>query len=311
MPNPFRFSVQESKAPLGSAWRDYARKAEDLGFSTLHMPDHFVNEEFALVPAMAAAAAVTDTLRVGALVHGNDYRHPAMLAKEAATVDLLSDGRLEFGIGAGWQRTDYEAIGMEYDRPGLRIDRLEESIAIIKGLWGDGPFSFEGEHYRITELDGFPKPAQDPRPPVLIGAGAQRMLRLAAREADIVAFNFSLAAGEVSPEAGLTGTAEATREKLEWVRDEAGDRFDDLELQCAIFFVTVTDDAEGMFEAMAPAFGLDPETAKSIPHVLIGTEEQMIERLQQLREEYGFSYFSFPGDTIDSVAPVVAKLVGT
>lgn len=309
---PFRFGVQVANAASGREWAEFARKAEDLGYSTLSMPDHFVNEEFAPVPALAAAAAATTTLRVGTLVLDNDYKHPVVLAKEAATIDLLSGGRLEFGLGAGWQRADYDASGMPYDEPGVRVSRFEEGLAVVRGLWADGPFSFEGEHYRITELDGFPKPVQRPGPPVLIGGGSKRVLGIAGREADIVGINPSLRAGEVTAETGKDAAEESYLQKVEWVRDGAGDRFDQLEFNVLIFVCIVTDDRDGMFEAMAPGFGLTPEAAAAVPLALVGTEEQIIETLQERREKYGFNDVTVQGaDAMDALAPVVAKLAGT
>ncbi len=153
------------------------------------MPDHFVDTDLAPMVALSFAAAATTTLRIGMLVLGNDYKHPAVVAKEAATLDVLSDGRLEFGLGAGWMTADYDALGLPYDSPGVRIDRLGEALAVVKGAWGDGPFDFAGDHYTITAYDGLPKPVQQPRPPILVGGGGRKVLRLAGREADIVGIN--------------------------------------------------------------------------------------------------------------------------
>ncbi len=161
----FRFGVMCSHADGGADFADKARRAEALGYSTLFVPDHFIDHQLAPIAAMAAAAAVTTTLRVGSLVLGNDYKHPVVLAREAATIDYLSDGRLELGIGAGWMTADYEKSGIPLDRPGVRIARLAESIAVLKGLFADDPFTFRGEHYQVTDLDGQPKPVQQPHPP--------------------------------------------------------------------------------------------------------------------------------------------------
>ena len=191
----FRFGVMCSHAASAAEFREKARTAEALGYSTLFVPDHFIDHPLAPMPAMATAAAVTDTLRIGSLVLGNDYKHPVVLAREAATLDLLSDGRLELGLGAGWMTADYDKAGLELDRPGVRIERLEESIAILKGLMTDGPFTFEGKHYTVTDLDGEPKPVQRPHPPFIIGGGAPKILGLAAREAAIVGVNANLRGG--------------------------------------------------------------------------------------------------------------------
>src|SRR5215467_4400703 len=194
---------------------------EELGYSTLLMPDHF-HQQLAPFSALASAAAATSTLRVGMLVLDNDFRHPVVLAKEAATLDLLSEGRLELGLGAGWMAADYEKSGIAFDPPGVRMDRFEESLSIIKGLFAEGPFSFKGRHYEVTGLEGLPKPVQKPRPPILIGAGSKRMLQIASREADIVNVSFSGRAGALNPEFMSSGTAAATFEKLDVVRQIAG-----------------------------------------------------------------------------------------
>jgi probable F420-dependent oxidoreductase len=303
------------KATSGKEWAESARELEDLGYSTLFIPDHF-DDQLAPVPALMAAAGATSTLRIGTLVLDNDYKHPLVLAKEAATIDLLSDGRLELGLGAGWMTTDYDQSGIPYDRPGIRIDRFEEGLAIIKGLLsGGGPISFTGKHYTIANHEGTPKPVQKPHPPILIGGGGKRMLSIAAREADIVSVNFDLRSGAVGPEVGPSGTAEATAEKIGWIRDSAGDRFDDIELSLTIFVSMITDDPAGIAAAMGPGFGITPEQALDVPHVLAGSLDQMIETIQQRREQYGFSYvvFSsgFSGDAWRTMAPIVARLAGT
>jgi probable F420-dependent oxidoreductase len=190
----FRFGIQLSHAAGPADWAELARKAEDLGYSSLQLPDHF-GAQFSPAPALAAAAGATRDLRLGTLVLDNDYRHPVVTAKDMATVDLLSDGRVELGIGAGWMASDYDQSGIGMDPAGVRVDRLAEAVTVLKGLFGPGPFSFEGEHYTIRDLDGQPKPAQDPHPPFVLGGGAPRMLRLAGREADIVGINPALRSG--------------------------------------------------------------------------------------------------------------------
>src|SRR5271166_6908380 len=293
-PRKFRFAAQLSKAPDGTArsWADQARRAEALGYSALLMPDHF-GEQLAPVPALVAAADATESLRVGALVFDNDYRHPLVLAKEMATLDLLSGGRLELSLGAGWMRTDYEESGIAYDPPAVRVDRFAEAVMVIRGLLeSDGPYSFSGRHYTITAHTPSPRPVQRPRPPLIIGGGGRRVLSIAGREADIVSINVNLKEGTGGPEVAPNASPDATRQKIAWVREAAGDRFDDLELNCLIGLVIVTDDRQSMFESLAPAFGIDPTDAPHIPLALVGTLDQMKEELRWRREEYGLSYFS-------------------
>ncbi len=309
MPHKFRFGVQTSRAASREAWVAKARKIEDLGFSTLFIPDHF-DDQFAPLPAMMAAADATTTLRVGSLVFDNDYKHPVVLAKEAATLDVLSDGRLEFGLGAGWMKSDYDQAGMTYDEPGVRISRLREAVRIVKGLFSDEKVDFDGKHYSVHH-NGLPKPVQRPRPPILIGGGGKRVLKFAAAEADIVGVNFQLTEGVVNPHVMLTGTGVATTEKIEWIREAAGPRFDDIELNVTVFAAVVTDDRAGMAERLAPRFGITPAELPDAPHVLIGNVDEICEDLRHRREKFGFSYVVISGDGFEPLAPVVQKLAGT
>ncbi len=207
----FRFGVQASTGRSGDEWVEQARRIEGLGYSTLFMPDHFVDTDLAPMVALSFAAAATTTLRIGMLVLGNDHKHPAVAAKEAATLDVLSGGRLEFGLGAGWMTADYRALGLPYDSHGTRIARLAEALTVVKGVWGAGPFDFAGEHYTIAGYDGLPQPRQQPRPPILVGGGGPKVLRLAGREADIVGINPNLRAGAIGVDAALDTMGDADR----------------------------------------------------------------------------------------------------
>jgi probable F420-dependent oxidoreductase len=307
---PFRFGVQLSGPADAAGWADQARRVEDLGYSTLTMPDHFT-DQLAPMPAMSTAAAVTTTLRIGALVYDNDYKHPLVLAKELATQDVLSDGRVEIGLGAGWMEADYRAAGIAYDRPGVRIDRFEEALAIIKGAMADEPFSLAGEHYTITDYDGRPKPVQRPNPPVLIGGGGRRVLSIAAREADIVGVNASMTAGAVGPEAIASMTREAVEEKVAIVRQAAGEREAAIELNIRAFIVRVTDDPAGQIAAIAGLLKVPESMIAESPFALIGTTTSIADTLRQRREQLGFSYVIVGGEDIDPFAPVVAALAGT
>jgi probable F420-dependent oxidoreductase len=309
--NPFRFGVTAGNLTTGAAWAEQARRIEGLGYSTLFVHDHFVDSGApAPMIALSFAAAATTTLRLGMLVMGNDYRHPAVLAQDAATLDVLSDGRLEFGLGAGWMTADYEALGLPYDSHGERIDRLAEALAVVKGAWSDGPYDLVGDHYTITAYDALPKPLQQPRPPILVGGGGPKLLRLAGREADIVGINPILSAGVIGAEAARNTIGDATARKIGWVREGAGERFDDLELQIRYFVAAITDDARGLAEAMAPGFGVPPEDALSSGAVLAGTVDEVCDTLVRRREEWGVSYVVFGDDQYEQFAPVVARLAG-
>ncbi len=309
-PRPFRFGVMAAKAASASEWIDTAKKAEDLGYSALLMPDHF-GDQLAPVAALSTAAAVTQNLRVGTLVFANDFRHPAVLAKDTATMDLLSDGRLEVGLGAGWMTDDYTSTGIPHDRPGVRIDRMIESIGVLRGLWGESPFSFEGEHYTITEMNGLPKPVQAGGPPIIIGGGGKRVLSTAARLADIVGVNPNVGEGKIGPEAIASMSADATEEKLGWIRDAAGDRFDDIEISILKFVTIVTDQRDAVAEKVGGGMGMDAATILASPHTLVGSAQQVADELIEQRERWQGSYVTVQSDALESFAPVVAALAGT
>ena len=310
MTRPFRFGVQTKSVGSRTEWVELIRKIDDLGYSSVTIPDHF-DDQLAPAVALMAAADASERLRIGALVWCNDYRHPVVFAKEAATLDLLSDGRVELGIGAGWMVSDYEEAGMTYDRPGLRIERMVEAIEVLKGLFGPDAFSYEGEHYQIANLNATPKPVQKPHPPFLIGGGGPRFLRLAGKHADIVGINPNLSAGAITPEVGSDATAERYEEKISWVKEGAGDRFGDIELQVRTFFVTVTDDRMATAEALSAGVGLTVEQGLNSPLALVGTPTQIVEDLKVRRERFGFNYIVVGQDQFEDFAPVVAELAGS
>lgn len=306
---PFRFGAGLFSVPGRAAFCDRARQIEAMGFATMLIPDHFGNQ-LAPGPFQTAAALATTTLRVGATVYANDYRHPAVLAKELASIDVLSDGRLEAGIGAGWTRSEYEALGIPFDPAGTRVSRMQEGITVMRGLWADGPFSFDGCHYTITEAEGWPKPVQRPHPPIYIGAGGPRMLRYAAREADIIGI---LAQALPTGYLDTRSDSEAlVAQKVDIVREAAGDRFAEIELNMLIWDIRVTDDpaAAAVEIASTRARPTTPEQIFASPYYLIGTESQIEDRLQELRQRFGVSYVSFFPKDVDSVAPIVARLAG-
>jgi len=306
---PFRFGIQASSQPDRASWIDLAKRAEANGFDVLTMPDHFT-DQLAPVPALMAAADATTLLRVGALVWDNDYKHPVVLAKELATIDVLSDGRLELGIGAGWMISDYEQSGIAYDRAGVRIDRFIEGLDVIRGCMAEGAFSYAGKHYTITDYNGSPKPIQVPCPPILIGGGGKRVLTYAAQYADIIGINATMTAGAVGPEAISTMTAEAVDGKVDIVRDAVGDRLDHIEMNIRAFMVNVTEDAQGSIERLAKAMGVETKMMAETPFALMGPPAKLIDDLLARRERWGFSYIIVGGEDVDSFAPVVAALHG-
>ena len=306
---PFRFGVTAPTPSAGTDWVERARRVEQLGYSILVVPDHF-RDHLAPVPALTAAALATTRLRVGSLVFSNDFRHPAVLAKEAATIDVLSGGRFELGLGGGWLRAEYDQTGIPFEAPGTRIERLEEAVTIIKGLLAGERVTFAGRHYTIADLEGRPTPVQRPHPPIAIGGGGRRTLTLAAREASIV----GLVPRARRDGSGLDMTDlsdAATREKLEWVRAAAGDRFDSLEIHALIQAVAVADRRTAAADDLASRFKVAREVVLETPYVLLGTIKEMCESLRQRRERYGISYLTVFERDMEVFAPVVARLAGT
>ena len=309
-PRPFRFGVEEHRASSGTEWRERARLFESLGYSTLYLPDHF-GDQLGPIAGLMAAADATTKLRIGSLVFDNDYRHPIVLAKEAATLDLMSEGRLDFGLGAGWLASDYEQAGIPFDPPGTRIERMAEALLIIKAFFAGGSVSFKGKHYAADGVEAAPRPAQKPHPPIILGGGGRRMLRLAAQEADIVSVNYKLTEGRINRALIQTGMADATDEKLGWIKEAAGDRFSEIELMATVFVANMTEERDSVAAAMAAGFGSEPQHVLETPHFLIGTIDQMIEDLRARRDRYGISHFVLPDSAAESLAPVVERLTGT
>jgi probable F420-dependent oxidoreductase len=310
----FRFGVIHEDPQLPARWVSHLRRIEDLGFSTFLIRDHFVPDFFGDQPAplvsLASAAGATSRLRLGTMVLAVDYRHPAMLAKEAATLDLLSGGRLELGLGAGWLRREYESVGVPFESAGIRIERLEETVKILEGLFGPGPFSFAGKHYTVTGLDGYPKPVQRPRPPILIGGGRRRVLTLAGRMADIVGIlTTSVATGTVVDDP-TERLAPAVMEKLAWVREGAGARFPDIELSMIPTLVLESDRERAAAELIAARGwgGVTPADVLAMPSVFIGSLEDIADQMEERRARYGFSYYVVSDRQLDRTAPLVARL---
>lgn len=314
-PRPFRFGVLAESVRSAADLVDTACRAETAGYSTFLMRDHFIEEPFGhqLAPLTAlATAAATKTLRIGSLVICNDYRHPVLLAKEAATLDLLSGGRFELGLGAGFSRPEYEAAGLPYDPPGVRVDRLAEALQILKGLFGASPFSFSGRFYTVTGLDVFPNTVQRPHPPILVGAGGKRMLSIAAREANIIGIQTAaLGTGRRGPDpSGLL--PEAIAEKVGWIRQESGSRFEDVDLS-VVSSVVVAENRREAVERLARERewgGISVERVLEMPSIFIGSVDQIVDDMRLRRERYGISYHVVSDRSMEAVAPVVARLAG-
>lgn len=301
-----------------SAWRARLSRIEDLGFATVALADHFTGGyEAEPLVALTAAALVTN-LNVQTAVLGVDYRHPVLVHRMAATLDVLSEGRLELGLGAGWMRSDYVAAGLRYERPGVRIRRLSETIEIVKGLFSDGPFTYHGDHYTVDGLVGVPACVQRPHPPLLIGGGGPRMLRLAGREADIVGVNANLAAGDIGSHSVLDVSWEAMTEKVGWVHQgaaEAGRERDEIELSMAQWLLHVDESRsnnDAVLAKLGARLGVDPDWLEAAPGVVVGPVSRCVEKFEELRERLGISYIQVHAGPrsvdLEPVGPVIAAL---
>lgn len=325
-PKPFRFSLQCFNTDSPASWRQLISKTEDLGYSTFFLADHFLSagpaldstyhppQMLAAVPAIAMALEQTKTLRVGCRVFCNDYRHPIILAKEAATMDYLSGGRLEFGIGAGWIKNEYDAVNLPFDEFPERFARFAETVQAYKAFMSGEPLDIAGDAVRWTGFSGTPAPAQTPYPPLMIGGGSKKILHFAGQEADIVSLNFNNRAGMLGPDGMNSGLAAATAKKIEWIKSGAGARFDNIELEIGAYNTIITDHPEPTAQAIGDALGMSAEDILTHPHCLIGSVDFICEELQRRREAYGISYIAVLDDgtnnMVEAFAPVVARLAG-
>lgn len=312
-PRPFHFLAAFQDVADAAAVTALAQRVEGLGYHALVVPDHLI-DQLSPVPVLAVAAAATTTLRLSAFVHNNDLRHPAVLAQDLASLDVLSGGRLDVALGAGWNEPEYRAIGLPFDPVPVRQARLEEAVRVLKGAFGDEPFTFAGAHYQVHELDGRPKPVQRPHPPFMIGGGGRRTLELAGREADIVGLAPRILAGPRPDPRSFT--LAATAEKLGWVRDAAGDRFEHLEIGIypSVTEPVITDNARSVAADVVDrlrartGYELTVDEALESPSLFIGSVESLTEKLLMLRERFGITSVMV-GDP-DPMLPVVERLLG-
>jgi probable F420-dependent oxidoreductase len=294
-----------------------ARRAESIGYSGLVLPDHLIGQH-APIPVLATVAAVSERLRIGTFVLNAALRHPAVIAQDLASLDVLSDGRLEIGIGAGWNRPEFDAIGLPFDPGPARVARLAEAVAVLKGCFGDGPFSYPGEYFRLVEHDGQPKPVQRPHPPLFIGGGSRRVLTLAAQQAQIVGLAPRVMPGDQTAPAPdpRSFTVAAAEEKVGWVRAAAGDRFDELELNIYPSGgpVVITNHPRAEAQERADRFRrrsgieISVDDILASPHILIGSVDDLTLKFIELRERLGVTSI-MTGD-VDDLAPVVERLAG-
>ena len=306
MNGPIRFSASLGQIATGQLIAT-AQRAEELGYAAVTIPDHFDDQPAPLI-GLTAAAAATSTIRLLPLVLANDYREPVVLAKELASLDALSGGRLEFGIGAGWMTDDYEFSGITNDSPGTRIRRLSESVDILTALLRGERVDVDGEFYSVHGELGQPHPVQAGGIPLMLAGGKRKMLTLAGEKEDIIGINPGLTAGVIDERAGQDATLERTDQKIAWVKDGAGDRFDSLTLQTRIHLAMVTDDREAVAREMAPLLGISAQEALDSPHALVGTVDQIVDEVQRWRDRWGFTYVSINAEELEDFAPVVEAI---
>lgn len=308
-PRPFRFALTIGGFDNRSSFIEAVRRAEDAGFDVLAGVDH-IGPPLGVLPMLAVAAEIS-RLRVSPMVIANEYRHPVLLAQDAATIDVLPEGRFELGIGTGWIKAHHMSAGFPYERGRVRVDRLAEAITVIKGCWSDPNFEFRGEHYQV-DLDGGPLPVQQPHPPLLIGGAGPRLLRLAGREADIV--GITLTYGQTGFDtfgAAIATSGDRIADQLSWVREGAGDRFPQLELSVMVHDLVATADADSAVETIAGRSGATKSQVLDSPHLLVGPTERMVDTLVERRERLGLSYVVFRGAHLVDASPVVKQLAGT
>jgi probable F420-dependent oxidoreductase len=303
-----RFATQAGSAPSGPEWIDRAKRLEALGYDTIAMPDHMIGGAWAAMPALAVAATVTQKLRVGTLVIDNDFRNPTVFARECATVDVLTNGRFELGIGAGWLDRDYRSTGIPFDRGRVRVARLAEAVALIKRLFTEEQVTFAGEYYKVEQAECRPKPVQQPHPPFLIAGGGADILALAGREANIVAIVPSgiTGSGQIPPE---KFRFETMRKQIGIVRDAAGARFSEIELSMFLD-CTLTDDREKTIAEMAEKGKVEPEVVRNNAYRGIGTLREIRDHIVRLRDAIGVTYFCLRGPDVESFGPIVSELTG-
>ena len=318
----FRFACQAYAPSSRTDWLDTARRAEDLGYSTLHLADHYFGpgpaleearhplQTVAAIPAMMSAAGVTESLRIGCRVLCVDYHHPVVLAKELATIDLLSDGRLEPGFGAGWVTSEYEALGIPMEPPGVRIERLIETVELVRAFFLGAELSFHGSHVTARNMCAVPASVQPEGPRIMVGGGSPRVLRAAGRLADIVSLNFDNSSGQIGSDGVRSGASDQTMRKIAWVREGAQDRFENLEIEIGAYFTSVTEQAQSSTEQVAQRLGVTSDELRDHPHVLIGSVAEIVEALEAQREIYGISYVTVGASVLEEFAPVVARLAG-
>jgi len=320
-PAPFRFGIRTMTATSGSEVRTLARKAQDLGYWALLFTDHYAGpgtamtsanhppQPLAPIPMAVLAGECTERLRVGFRVLAADYHNPVVLAKELATIDEFTGGRLEIGLGAGWIESEYDAMGVPFQSAGARIERLEDVVTVIRQFMSGNEVQVRGRSgVSAHGFSGLPRPVQRPCPPIAIGGGGKRVLQLAARCADTIALNFDNRAGKLTPDGPRGSTRDRTLERLEWIREAAGERFPALNLEIGIAALGVGSDVAALAAPYEAFFGMRADEVAAHPHALIGDVAAIVEELHARRETFGFTTYTIRETEVERFAPVVGAL---
>jgi len=310
----FRCGAMTSWANIPpSNWIETVQHIENLGYSTIFEADHFGTQDYDLIVLLSSAASITKKLNIGSLVFDVDYRHPIILAKTAAALHLLSGGRFEFGIGAGWDIRDYEWSGIPFDKPIVRIKRLDEALTVIRSMWTQETTTFEGKHYQIKNMVRAGELPTGEHPKIMVGGGGKRLLTVAGKHADIVGINYQLRKGVFSGDSILDTSFGKVRERIGWVKEsarKAGRDSDEIEFQLMFPVSRITDDPDPILEGIATEYGIPFNAVKECPQWLIGPSDEIIDKLKLIRKETGISYMVFGpqnAKTFDRFANEVMK----
>jgi probable F420-dependent oxidoreductase len=301
---PYRFGAMTSAANIPPKnWIKTVQHIEELGYSTVFVPDHFYTISYDPTVLLSFAASATKKLNVGTLVFDVDYRHPVILAKTAAVLHLLSGGRFEFGIGAGWSESDYQMSGMPFDKSSIRIERLDEALTIIRSMWTQEKTTFEGKHYHVMDMVKAGELLEGEHPKIIVGGGGNRLLSVAGRHADIVCIHFQDHGGKFSGDNITETTLSRVKERVSWVEEsvrEARRDLDGIEYQMLFPWAQITDDPEPVFEGIAKSFGVSVDAVMECPQWLIGSSDDVVDKIRMIREETGITYMVFAPRDVES-----------
>jgi len=310
----FRFGAFTSATTIPPhKWVKTVQHLEELGYSSLLVADHFNITTYDPIVLLSAAAAATDELKLGTLVFDVDYRHPVIYARIAAALHLLSNGGFELGIGAGWDLKDYNMAGIPFDKPRVRIERLDEALTIIRNMWTREKTTFVGKHYRIKDMVRAGELPEGEIPQIIVGGGGRRLLGVAGKHADIVGIHHKIPGGSFSGDSVVDTTLSKVKQRIEWVRESArksGRNLGDIEYQILFDYPEITEEPGPVYERWAKKYGISVHEVKDCPLILVGSVDEVVDKLTMIREETGISYMVFGprnSELFDQLAKDVMK----